>query len=348
VEKTKEKLGTSYQLVCMEMKEPYSNILRWKSRIKSGETLAGRPGPCKVGVLNVAQLHEDISRLSFGQERTVGTGALHAKHRGGISRRDFQTMVRTCRLELEQKKEALERRVEWLMPGSVWSMDDLEKACLRENKGHVNLVMDLASRKNLGVLGDDVLASGLRIALDLERKFKKYGAPLFMKVDGGGNYRSLELNKLFDEHLVIPLVSPSYYPPYNGSVEREHQEILRELETRIGIEKVCSRVFRLECEVSGHEVDHKRRQSLDGRTACEVFESRCQFMGQFGRRERKEAYEEIMRLAVDIVKELGEHDNKVIETAFRYAAETWMQQKQLIRVIRNGKVLPSFYRFWTH
>ena len=237
----------------------------------------------------------------------------------------------------------MERRVEWLVPGAVWSMDDLEKDCLRENKGHVNMVMDTASRKNIGALGDDIQASGFKIALNLDEKFRKYGAPLFMKVDGGKNYRSREVDEVFGEHMVIPLRSPPYYPPYNGSVERGHQEILKVLERRIGSEKVCSRVFRLECEVSCNEVDHIRRPVLGGRTACEVFESGRPVMKRFGRRERKEAYEEILTLTVDIVNELDEHSGTVDETAFRYAAETWMQQKQLIRVIQNGEVLPSCF-----
>jgi hypothetical protein len=323
--------------------------MRWKSHIANGLEPAERPGPAKTGSLNVAHLCEDIGSLAFGRERTGGTGALYVKHHDGISRRDLQRLVQEVRDDLGQIKAEEQRRIEWLVPGLIWSMDDLEKDCLNGGyKGHVNLLRDLASRRNLGVLGDDVMASGMRIALNLEGKFKLHGAPLFLKMDGGGNFRSMEVSEVMDEYMVIPLVSPPYYPPYNGGVERGHQEILKQLDQRIGSERVCPRVFRLECEASGHAVDHIRRDSLGGLTACEVFESGRYLLKQFGRRERKEAYEEIKGIAVDIAKELREHNGDVVETAFRFAAETWMQQKQLIRVSRNGKVLTSYYRFQSH
>lgn len=338
----------TYRDICSELDVSYSSFMRWKSLIANGLEPAKRPGPAKVGSLDIAHLCEDIGSLAFGRERTGGTGALYAKHQEGISRRDLQRLVQEVREDLGQIQAEDERRIEWLAPGLVWSMDDLEKGCLLEYKGHVNLLRDLASRRNLGVLGDDVMASGMRIALNLEGKFKMHGAPLFLKMDGGGNFRSREVYDIMDAYMVIPLVSPPYYPPYNGGVERGHQEILAELGRRIGSEQVCPRVFRLECESSGHTVDHIRRDSLGGLTACEVFESGRHLLKQFGRRERKEAYEEIKAIAVDIAEELREYKAQVVETAFRFAAETWMQQKQLIRVSRNGKVLPSYYRFQSH
>jgi hypothetical protein len=63
---------------------------------------------------------------------------------------------------------------------------------------------------------------------------------------------------------------------------------------------------------------------------------------------RKEALEEITALAVDIEEQLDEHAGNVVETAFRYAAETWMQSHNMIRVTRNGEVLPPFYHFGSH
>ena len=147
---------------------------------------------------------------------------------------------------------------------------------------------------------------------------------------------------------MIPLVSPRHYPPYNGSVEREHQELLRQLNIRIGNEKISTYELRLECEVAGHEVNHMRRRSLGDRTACYTLEDGRPKIGQYGHRERKEVFEKIKIMAVDIVEALGEHTEVACETAFRYAAETWMQQNNMIRVTQNGEVLPLFYRFQSH
>jgi hypothetical protein len=138
------------------------------------------------------------------------------------------------------------------------------------------------------------------------------------------------------------------YPPYNGSVERGHQLILNHLDVRIGNETVSARELRLECEVSGHEVNHKRRRSLGGRTACYALETSRSLIARFGRRQRKEVLEAINAMAVDIVQELHEHTTAVVDTAFRYAAETWMQLNHMIRVTRNGEVLPPFYQIQSH
>jgi hypothetical protein len=147
---------------------------------------------------------------------------------------------------------------------------------------------------------------------------------------------------------VIPLVSPPYYPPYNGSVEREHQELLRQMDLHLGGANLNERDLRLECQLCGHEVNHKRRRSLGDRTACYTLEQGRHLVGRYGRRERKEVFEQIRTLAVDIAAGLEEHTHAAAETAFRYAAETWMQQNDIIRVSRKGEVLPLFYRFQSH
>jgi len=169
-----------------------------------------------------------------------------------------------------------------------------------------------------------------------------------MKMDGGSNFRHGEVCRLLAEYGVIPLVSPPRYPPYNGGVERGHQEILRHLALRLGSERVGARVLRLECEVTGHEVNHKRRRSLGDRTACDTIEHGRPQVAQYGRRERKEVFEAIKALAVDIAGQLDEHTIALAETAFRYAAETWMQQNNVIRVTQNGNVLPLFHQIQSH
>jgi len=339
VERVKQALGDPYGRVCRELAVPYSSLMRWKSRLQAGAAPVQKPGPAKVEPLDVASLHMDILRLRHGRYRSLGTGELYERYRERISRRDLQKLVEDARRELRREKDALERRIEWCVPGLVWSMDDAD---LRP--GHLHLVQDLGSRYKLRVLGDEVLASGERVADNMRELFCRHGAPLFMKRDNGSNLNHHAVNELLDEFWVIPLNSPRYYPPYNGGIERAQLEMQRELEVRIGDEPVDSRVFRLECEVSGHEVNHKRRRSLGGQTACAALETGRPWVRLFGRRERKEVYEEIKGLAVDIAARLGEHTDVVAETAFRYAAETWMQLNKVIRVTQNKQVLPCFYQ----
>ena len=169
-----------------------------------------------------------------------------------------------------------------------------------------------------------------------------------MKVDGGSNLNCIEVLSMLGANWVIPLVSPPHYPPYNGGIERGNQEILGELTARLGGRTVSARELRLECELSGHDVNHYPRRSLAGHTACEALTGARLRVRQYGRRERREAFEEIKAIAVDLTAWMDQHATGVAETAFRQAAETWMQIKQLIRVTRNGEVLPPFYRFQSH
>jgi hypothetical protein len=348
VEQVKQRLGEPYGVVCRELDLPYSSVMRWRSRWKAGEALVGTPGPGKTESLNVAGLNADILELRHGRERTRGTGALLEKYRDQISRRACLALVEAARRELMREEGALERRIEWRVPGLVWSMDDTEVQLLVMGKGRIHLLQDLGSRYKLRVLGDEVMARGERVAENLAELFARRGPPLFLKRDNGSNLNHHAVNEVLDEFGVIPLNSPPHYPPYNGGIERAQMEMQWALEARIGAERVDPRVFRLECEVSGHEVNHRRRRSLGWRTSCHALEDGRPLVKLFGRRERKEVYEEIKELAVDIAEQLDQHTEAAAETAFRYAAETWMQGNGLIRVSQNGEVLPCFYQIQTH
>jgi hypothetical protein len=354
VEQTRRDLDVPYAALCQKLRLPYSSLMRWRHRREAGASAVGKPGPSKAEPLDLEGLHREIQDLDHGPQRTHGTGALYERHREEISRRDLHELVEATRRELRQEEQALERRVVWLVPGAVWSMDDtkqhwLNGDCLRGSDfGHAHLVFDLGSRYNLRLLGAEVQANGWKVAANLEDLFQRHGAPLFLKMDGGKNFAHHEVRRVLAEAWVIPLVSPPYYPPYNGSVERAIAELLRHLGARIGSDRLNPRELSLECELSGHEVNHKRRRSLGGQTACRALESGRALSSVLGRRDRKEVFEQIEGLAVDIAAELDQHSSRVHEIAFRYAAETWMQENNVIRVTRNGEVLPSFYRFQSH
>ena len=344
----RQELGAPYRAVCRQLEVPYSSLMRWKSRVGRGDTAVGKPGPAKVEPLDLENLNAEIARLAHGRERTRGTGALYGRHRTEISRRDLQNLGEAARREMRREKEALERRIEWLVPGLVWSMDDAQLERLVDGHGHMHVVHDLGSRYTLKSLGSRELADGMKVAGYVESLIERHGAPLFMKMDNGGNLNHRDVLGVLGERGVIPLNSPPHYPPYNGAVETKQQELQRQLAVRIGQARVEVRVFELETELSGHELNHKRRRSLGGCTACRVMDDGRIAARLFGRRERREVYEEIKALTVDIAGQLEEHTDVAVETAFRYAAETWMQQNNLIRVSRNGRVLPCFYQIRSH
>jgi len=360
VEQVKQAWPAPYRTVCRELGVPRSSLLRWKSHRQAGVAVVGRPGPAKVEPLNLAGLYDEILALAHGPQRTHGTGPLYGRHRAEISRRDFQALVEAARRELREEAQALERRVDWLVPGAVWSMDDTKKHWLGPDPdspersgrgrdfGHLHLVMELACRFNLRALGAAEQADGEQVAGSLRTLIGQYGPPLFLKMDGGSNFHHHAVRRLLSECGVIPLVSPPYYPPYNGGIERQHQVVLQRLGGLLRDRPVSASELVWACGVAGHEVNHIRRRSLGDRTACAALASGRPLLSQFGRREREEVYEHIKELAVDIAGELGEHTARSAETAFRYAAETWMQSNNMIRVTCQGEVLPCFYSFRSH
>lgn len=349
IESLKDRMEEPYRGLCRDLELPYSTIMRWKARRKNGQPAVDQPGPQKTGPLDLSALYDGIMRLRHRKKRTGGTRVLFKEFKDQVSRREFYGMVKTVRGEIDGAKEALERRIEWLVPGLVWGMDDMEKAWLERYKAYVLLAHDYGSRYAVGIQGDDTKPNGLMTAAFTERLFGDAGiCPLFLKHDRGSNFMSLEMQDVLAAGYVIPLISPRHYPPYNGGVERAHQDIIRHVYQLLGNEKADGRTFRLACEVSRHEVNHLHRVSLSGRTACHVFEEARPYIQAYGRRQRREAYEEIETLSIDIVDELGEYTETARETAFRYAAETWMQLNNMIRVTQNGKVLPPFYQLWSH
>lgn len=344
----KQDLGTSYRGVCRELVVPYSSLMRWKSRQARGEAVVRHPGPAKEEPLDLETLTSEIIRLAHGRRRTRGTGALYQEHREEISRRDLHALVEKVRWELRREADALQRRVEWMAPGWVWSIDDAQLDQEPDGHGHLHVVHDLGSRYTLKSLGSEALADGQKVAWNLDRLFEQYGSPLFIKRDNGKNLNHHEVNQALGERGVIPINSPKHYPPYNGAIERKQLELQRQWQGSFGMARVDPLVFTLEAELCGHELNHKRRRSLAGQTACRALEDARGVVRHFDRRKRREVYEKIKTLAVDIIEVLDDHTGVAAETAFRYAAETWMQQNNIIRVVQNGEVLPCFHQFWSH
>ncbi len=345
----KEHLDAPYRTVCHELNMPYSTAMRWKRRKKRAEPVVGKPGPAKTEPLDVARLHEDIRKLSFHRHRTGGTTALYGRYQQQISRRDLQALVAAAREEILKEQKALERRIHWDVPGMVWSMDDARNHALAQHPfGHIHLLQDLGSRYKLNVLGHDLMAQGERVAENLDSLFGQYGAPLFLKRDNGPNLNHHLVNAVLEDYGVIPLNSPPYYPPYNGGIEHAQREVRMELEARIGKEPAEPHIFRLQCELTGHALNHKKRRILNGKTSCRVLDDGRKTLALYTRPKRKEVYETIKGLTVDILDALDDHAHMVIETAFRYAAETWMQLNHIITITKNGAVLPPFYQIRTH
>jgi transposase InsO family protein len=162
---------------------------------------------------------------------------------------------------------------------------------------------------------------------NLEAAFRRYGAPLVLKHDGGSIFHGRKIRALLEKHRVTELTGPRHYPQYNGKKERSIRDIksfersMRRHARRSTLRQRIDKAIR--------DLNHDRpRPVLGGRTAREVFRQdrirlpdRRQFMKEVDRVEselheaattraqrdaaRRRAVEQVL-LAYGLMKETGD------------------------------------------
>jgi transposase InsO family protein len=280
----------------------------------------------------LAGLQDRLRRLEHGPRRSRGTQAVYAAYRSHISRRAFATLVDTTRRAVQHERHADQRRIDWLRPGTVWSVDPTELVLLQgggRQKLLILPVLDLAARYKLPpLLG--VRLTGAVVAAHLEKLFEQFGAPLVLKRDNGSNLNSTEVNEVLSRWRIIPLNSPPHYPPYNGSIERSQRELKAALRPRLLAAGDAPTAWPGLAALAVHELNHQPRRCLRGQTACAKFASAKTNQSGYRSRQRKECFEQISELAMNAMLELPVRAQGQADAAWRRAVETWLQQEGLI------------------
>lgn len=316
----------------------YTTLMRWNRRLSMGRPAVEKPGPKKVEPLNFSQLEQEIHDLDHGEKRSRGTGRLHGVFNKAISRRELNRMVRTVRDENRRQQASQKHRIAWLKPNLAWAMDDCKKKDVAASgKLHLHNLSDLCSRYKFHPLASASLACGEEVAGHLSHLFSRFGAPLFCKRDNGGNLNHVAVNAVLEEALVIPINSPPYTAPYNGAIEHTQGEFKNYLQ-RWDWKAHTVDEFGLLAETAAHELNHKYRRCLKGRTACSVYFGKNRM--RYPKRQRKSIYSWIFDLASEISFKAGM--KKITPVAWRVAAKQWLVKNGLIRIQRAGKVLPDF------
>jgi transposase InsO family protein len=333
-----EQVAQSYRPLCRASAVPYSTFQRWSGRVARGEPVLQKPGPKPVGVLDIAALREQLRGLEHGRHRSRGAPALYAQHRARISRRGFQGFLEETRREVLRERHADTRRIQWLVPGTVWSMDPTELVVVRDGQRQklpVLPVLDLASRYKLPPLIGARLTGDV-VAARLDELFAKFGAPLVLKRDNGSNLNSEEVEEVLRRWFVIPLNSPAYYPPYNGGMERSQRDLKDALRPRL-LESPDGLTPSLVVGVV-HDLNHHPRRCLRGHTACEQFAGAKHNLSGYTRRRRKELVKQIHELAMNIMLEQPVQTQGHADVAWRRAVETLLQQQGIIAILEPKSV----------
>ena len=332
IDQIKEKTAMPYRAICEAVRLPYPSFIRWRVRRKKDAPLVRQPGPQKVAPPDFARISRDIAGLSHGHDRTQGTGALYGRHASSISRRELQRMVALARHEQNAAHRRNLRRIRWNVPNLAWSMDPCEYKQHDASKVCLNQMQDLASRYKFQPLAGNI-PCGEEVAGHLAATFKRFGPPLFLKRDNGGNLNHAAVNDVLADHFVLPLNSPVHYPPYNGAIEEAQAELKKGLSARLAYKPCPGEHLEAYASTVEHDLNHQPRPCLNGRNSCQVYFSRRR---TFTRWERRAAYEWITNAQQDMLCCEGIQP----QAAWRIAALAWLKMKGYITVTINGKVSP--------
>ncbi len=339
VERVRRKSGLSDRQVCNAIQLPYSSFRRWQERRARGLALLNHPGPKKALPLNLALLEGEIDHLGHCDKLSFGTTRLWRLYHDRISRREFQRLVRKARQEIKRGKRERKEQIQWLQAGLIWAMDasEYEERDSEGQKVHLQQIQDLASRYKFQPMAGDY-PDGEGIAGHLQAQINRYGAPLFLKRDNGGNENHSMVDEVMAENGVIPLNSPAYYAPYNGGIEEAQRETKQEIRKRLSrLAGPCPQEhFEVYAEAAVHDLNHKQRGILKGKTACRVFfENKGKV--RFSKQERRVIYEHLIKLKMSILAGMGKSDAESGQVAWRIAVESWLEKKGYIEITRPEK-----------
>ena len=224
--------------------------------------------------------------------------------------------------------------VTWLHPNLVWAIDGCELK-LAGDKVHLQNLSDLCSRYKLPPLATEYVPCGKEVAGHLTRLFTRLGPPLFCKRDNGSNLNHTAVYQVLADALVIPINSPAHMASYNGAIERTQGEFKTYL-SRWRWKARSKDQIRLLVETAAHDLNHRRRRSLSGKTACRIYFGKNRL--RYPKRKRKAAYQWIKDLAQRLSSTIG--DDQITPASWRIAARQWLMKNRMIRIVRAGKVLP--------
>jgi transposase InsO family protein len=264
LERDKKETRLSLRQLC-NGQVPFASFMRWRNRQRRGLTLWQSPGPKKSALLDWSEFYPLLRRLQHGRSRTRGTGELYKQFAHAVSRRELRSLVRDYR----QDQLASMKRIDWLWSGLAWSLDATEL------DGQILIpVQDMASRYRFAPLACKRL-DGRQIAAHLEKLFVQHGAPLFLKRGNGSPFNHRQVDEVLRRFGVLPLNNPPHFPRYNGGMEKSIRDFKTALAARLEKNSVASELA-LAAEGTAHELNHRPRRCLKGRTACAVFHDDAQ------------------------------------------------------------------------
>jgi hypothetical protein len=319
---------------------PYASLMRWRQRQRLDRPLWQCPGPKKASPLNWAEFYPLLRQLNHGRVRTQGTGELYERFADSLSRRQLGALVQDYR---EDQLHSM-KRIQWLWSGLAWSCDATEYG---DDASQIIPVQDLASRYRFRPLVADRL-DGRQIATHLESLFREHGAPLFLKRDNGSPFNHQDVDAVLARFGVLPLNNPPHFPRYNGGMEKSIRDLKEHLDQRWGKVPTVPLHRVAQIEVSVHELNHRPRRCLKGRTACAVFHDDDQRL-RWNLRQRQTIFRLLLQDFGQRIGSMAKEHHHRAATLWRLTVETWLRRQGLIivRQNQNQKVSTTSLIIWS-
>jgi hypothetical protein len=327
-----DETGRSYRRLIAAYDLPRSSVLRWQANVRRGDPPIRAPGPKKLPLLDQTALDLEITGLSHGPKRTAGTAALQRRWEAFVSREWLSHRV----AEERRNRHRLERDrlqiLAWHYPGAVWAMDEAFLDGCRWL-----LVTDSASRYRFPLLLADILPAE-RVAEYLRLLFDQYTPPLALKHDNGSNLANDIVRQLLQDAHVLDLVSPCYWPRYNGAVEYAQREL-----------KIVARILRDHHGLPLHQalvlapgiINARPRPILHGATANDVFHApRTDLAWAFTTDSRKERADWIHNRQRVILARMTDCSRRAQDVARRLATEQCMLNLGVLTRVQREMVSP--------
>lgn len=349
VQKLRKEVGCSYRTVCETTGVPYSSLMRWKRCKEAGKPVVKRPGMKKKKTIDRDELEKQVRKLNHCNKVSLGSWELFEDYRHGISRREFQCIVAEARADAKRERRETMRRTQWHVPGLAWGMDDTKRRGLPVKvKMSMNQLRDLCSRNALSATVTERLLPEGKVAELLEEQFQRHGAPMIFKCDNGSNLNGGSVYDVCDEHVVLVLNSPPYYPQYNGLLEWSQWELKSHMAWLLQGMNPDLATVQMAATFTRDRLNRWPRPCLRYRTADEVFEARHTAMCLYTKDKRKEVRETITTMAMHIMADMDKSDPRAEQAAWRIAVETWLRRNGLITVSSKRNCYPIETAFWSH
>lgn len=336
----KQKNQTPWRELCDPV--PYSSVMRWRQRQRERLPVWQCPGPKKSLPLDWAEFYPLLRQLNHGRVRTQGTSELYQQFAEALSRRQLKSLVQDYRRDQIHSM----KHIHWLQPGVAWSCDATEY----KDGWQIIPVQDLASRYRFRPLVSDRL-DGRQIAAHLESLFRQHGAPLFLKRDNGSPFNCEHVEDVMARFGVLPLNNPPYYPRYNGAMEKSIRDFKAALDQRQQLTGTVPKDLALAVEVTAHDLNHRRRRCLQGRTACAVFHDESQRL-RWSKRQRQTIFRLLLQEFGAMLGKTPDDAQHRPATLWRLTVESWLRCQGLITVQQNKKQKPnvstSSSNIWSH